>query len=248
MDRQYVRAVGAAELESKYTIKGTAYSAGDIIATPGVSNEVMSAWLGVAGNDLRKKCNEFIARLSVQEAGWDTGLDIVALATGGAAAVAVLPVTTTAALAAGSTFATGTRALIDSDVYGKVGANLIASQIGLDFDPVLSAYMKNLNVSNTADFESKLDTLMQAQGKCTLHNALQNLQLKGAGASSRPPVIAATSLQDKQVYSLLGGVEVTLTIDASDQVTLKGYTGDPSVSRTTATAILNGAQAVLETK
>ncbi|VWD46774.1 hypothetical protein BCO18175_07302 [Burkholderia contaminans] len=253
MDRQYVRAMGAAELEHEYTINKQAYSAASILAAPdapasgAVPNTVMSEWLGDAAADSIRKCGEFVARLSVQQTSWDTSLDIVALATGGAAAVAVLPATTAAALAAGSTFATGTRALIDADIYGKVGANLIASEIMQEYDPVMSGYLKSLNVSSKADFVGKYATLLQDHRLCSLQMALNSLNKKSAGASTRPPVLSASSLQDKQTYTLIGGGEVTLAINA-DKVVLNGYTGNPTVSRAAATAILNGAQAVLESK
>lgn len=256
MDRQYVRAMGAAQLEGRYKISGTTYSAADILAAPEaatsgaspagvIPGSVMSAWLGAGGVDSKTKCNEFIARLAVQQTSWDTGLDIAALAMSGAAAVAVLPVTTAAALAAGSTFATGTRALIDSDIYGKLGADLIASEIRQDYDPALRAYMKHINVSRKDDFTVQLAELMQTHEVCSLQTALKNLRQKSAGVPPRPPLIAASSLKDKQTYALIEGGRVTLAVDA-DKVTLKGYTGTPTVSREAATAILNASQAVLE--
>ncbi|AGK50672.1 hypothetical protein BTI_4927 [Burkholderia thailandensis MSMB121] len=59
MGHQYVRAVGAAELDSKYTINGTAYSAADILAAPdagkgSVSNADISAWLGATAHFMRR--------------------------------------------------------------------------------------------------------------------------------------------------------------------------------------------------
>lgn len=251
MDRQYVRAMGASELESKYTINGKAYSAADILAAPesppsdAVSPSVMSAWLGAGGVDSRAKCSEFIARVSVQQTGWDTSLDVIALATGGAAAVALLPATTVAGLAAASTFATGTRALIDSDVYGKVGANLIAAEIRQDYDPAIRTYMSTINVSTKAQFADKLVTLLEAHDSCSLQAAVKKLSQKSVGAGASRSVITAAGLQDNQTYTLLGVGEIILAI-TGDQVTLKGYTGDPTVSRAAAAAILNGAQAVLQ--
>jgi hypothetical protein len=214
-----------------------------------VSSQVMGAWLGAATTDSITKCNEFLARVSVQRTGWDTGLDILALATGGAAAVAVLPTTTASALAASSTFATGTRSLIDSDVYGQVGSTLIISEIRQDYYPAMHDYVRKLiPVSGKDDFVIKYAQLLQNHGLCSLQMALYKLTQKSTGYNSRISTISPSSLKDGQKYLLIDGSEIVLSaVDKSFQ--LKGYGGDPKgpiVIPMIAASVLNGEQAKLE--
>jgi hypothetical protein len=240
--------MGASELENAYAADGN----GKPVTLDSViqrdNSKEMSTWLGMAATDSLLKCNQFLARVAYQKNSWETVLDIAALATGGTAAIATISAKTASALAAASTFATGTRTTIDSDIYGQVGITLITSEIRQDYYLKMQSYINNLQLDdnmNETDFINKYALLLQNHSLCTLEVALYNLNQKSTATQQVRQLIAESSLKDGQQYKSIIG-EITINGAKNDQFVLNNYENSPTVSRPVAAAVLNSIQATFD--
>lgn len=246
IDKQNVRLMGAEELETSYTIDSKTIS---IETIDPKDSQLGTEFLAAAAKDSLIKCNRFLARLSASQTGIDTTLDIISLAASGTAAIATLPTTTISALAAGATFATGTRATIDSDVYGKAAAPLLYSTIHDNYVPQYNKFMSGLDVP-TNNVHQGYAEISGIHDQCKLEVAIK---LLSSQISSTPKValIFAAGLDNNQKYRLISGDTVLINKIAVAPGVIQLWTiswPDNSLAQMTTAvlvATLNAQQAVL---
>ncbi|WP_157379880.1 hypothetical protein [Burkholderia ubonensis] len=172
----------------------------------------------------------------------DVTMCITSWATAGVAAVAVLPATTAAGLAAAATFATGTRTVLDSDIYGRAGASIIDREIRNDYFPAILTFTKTIpDTPSIGQFTESYVKLTTIHNTCSLQFALSNVNMTGP----KPPPISKDSLQSNQAYFIPPHTVIKITKNA-DNWKVAGLSPKQQTLDTTAlVTILNADGAIL---
>ncbi|KVG81807.1 hypothetical protein WS81_11195 [Burkholderia sp. MSMB2040] len=193
-------------------------------------------YVGAVLADSAQKCDAFIGSLSAGQRANDAAFDIVTTALN-AMATAFTPVNTIHALTAGATFTSGTRLAIDTDVYAKETAQLIAQAVDDTYYKQYATYAATLSQQDEIKIIPSVEVakIKAFHKDCSLDRALVHIfgnQTKGP--SPKPPM----SVSDLKVGTLPaladGTVYVIEKLPGDGTVTYATYqpgSGKPSADQ-----------------